>query len=375
MKSINFAKNRLKPNVLFLMFMLFFNAFTTDAQRSNIRIGYIDTEYILENVPEYQQATAQLDEKVERWKLEIEARLSSLAEKRKQLNNERVLLTKELIEERQEELQIEESEILDYQQKRFGPSGDMMIQKKQLMQPIQDQIFNAIQEIATARNYDFIFDKSSDDAVMLYSADRYDVSDQILRTITRSSKRRQAENRAERKEAKSEELVPEINREQEERAQALEDKKAARAKAIEDRRNKQLEAREAKRAEIEAKKQKIIDERNKAIEEKLKARNQGKENIDSEEMKEATGAANEKSNTAILDTTAVKKVGEEKPKTAAEIARERAAKKVADREARKKALEEKKKKILEARAKARQEKLDARKKNDTTSTKKENNEE
>lgn len=375
MKSINFAKNRLKPNVLFLMFMLFFNAFTADAQRSNIRIGYIDTEYILENVPEYQQATAQLDEKVERWKLEIEARLSSLAEKRKQLNNERVLLTKELIEERQEELQIEESEILDYQQKRFGPSGDMMIQKKQLMQPIQDQIFNAIQEIATARNYDFIFDKSSDDAVMLYSADRYDVSDQILRTITRSSKRRQAENRAERKEAKSEELVPEINREQEERAQALEDKKAARAKAIEDRRNKQLEAREAKRAEIEAKKQKIIDERNKAIEEKLKARNQGKENIDSEEMKEATGAANEKNNTAILDTTAVKKVGEEKPKTAAEIARERAAKKVADREARKKALEEKKKKILEARAKARQEKLDARKKNDTTSTKKENNEE
>ena len=113
MKSINFAKNRLKPNVLFLMFMLFFNAFTADAQRSNIRIGYIDTEYILENVPEYQQATAQLDEKVERWKLEIEARLSSLAEKRKQLNNERVLLTKELIEERQEELQIEESEILD----------------------------------------------------------------------------------------------------------------------------------------------------------------------------------------------------------------------------------------------------------------------
>ena len=230
MKSINFAKNRLKPNVLFLLSILLFSVLMVDAQRSNIRIGYIDTEYILENVPEYQQATAQLDEKVERWKLEIEKRLSALAEKREQLNNERVLLTKELIEERQEELQIEENEILDYQQKRFGPNGDMMIQRKQLMQPIQDQIFNATQEIATARNYDFIFDKASDDAVMLYSADRYDVSEQILRSITRSSTRRQAESRAERKEAKNEELVPEINKEQEARAKARKEKLEARKK-------------------------------------------------------------------------------------------------------------------------------------------------
>ena len=86
---------------------------------------------------------------------------------------------------------MKKTEILDYQQKRFGPNGDLMIQRKQLMQPVQDQIFAAVQEIAGNKQYDFVFDKSTD-VVMLYSADRFDISDQVLRSITRSSKRRQA---------------------------------------------------------------------------------------------------------------------------------------------------------------------------------------
>lgn len=195
------------------------------AQRS-VRIGYIDTEYILQNVPEYQEASVQLDGKVQKWKSEIEQRLSEIDQKKNQLSNESVLLTKELIEERQEEISIEESEILDYQQKRFGPNGDLMIQKKQLMQPIQDQIFIAVQEIATNRKYDFVFDKSAD-VVMLYSADRFDISEQVLRSITRSSKRQQAQSRKEKRAAEEEELVPEINKEQEARDQAVADKKSS----------------------------------------------------------------------------------------------------------------------------------------------------
>jgi len=162
------------------------------AQRS-VRIGYIDTEYILENINEYSIANKQLDSKVVKWKSEIEMRLKSLDDEKKKLNNERVLLSSELILEREEDLQIIEDEISDYQQKRFGPGGDLMIQKKQLMQPIQDQIFTAVQEIANSKEYDIIFNKS--DVIMLYSADRYDISNRVLKTINRTSKRIQTENK------------------------------------------------------------------------------------------------------------------------------------------------------------------------------------
>ena len=262
----------MKTRVLFLLAIASIISLTTYAQRS-VRIGYIDTEYILQNVPEYQNATTQLESKVDRWKAEIEKRLSEVDQKKKQLTAESVLLTPELIEERQEEISIEETEILDYQQKRFGPNGDLMIQRQQLMEPIQDQIFTAVQEIATARKYDFVFDKSAD-VVMLYSADRYDISDQVLRSINRTAKRTQAQNRKERKTAEAEEIVPEeTDNSKEARAQALADKKAEREKAIEDRRAKQLADREAKKKALEEKKQQIIEAREKAKQEKLNARN------------------------------------------------------------------------------------------------------
>src|SRR5690606_24135699 len=174
-------------NVLFLLVLVLLCSFNSHAQRG-VRIGYIDTEYILENVPEYQEAMTQLDEKAQKWKIEIQAKISDIEQKRKALSNEKALLTKELIDEREEDIAFEEKEVLDYQQNRFGPSGDLMIQKKQLMQPLQDQIFSAIQDIAANRQYDFIFDKSSDN-VMLYSAKQFDLSEQVLRSINRASKR------------------------------------------------------------------------------------------------------------------------------------------------------------------------------------------
>ena len=161
----------MKSKVLFLLTIIGLMSFVSNAQRG-VRIGYIDTEYILENVPEYQQASSQLESKVQKWKTEIEKRLSIIDQKKKQLNSESVLLTKELYAERLEDISYEEAEILDYQQKRFGPNGDLMIQKQQLIQPIQDQIFAAVQEIAGNKKYDFIFDKSAD-VVMLYSAERF----------------------------------------------------------------------------------------------------------------------------------------------------------------------------------------------------------
>ena len=171
-----------------------------------IKIGYIDTEYILENLPEYNQISKRLEEKAGDWKKEIEERSRKIDQQKASLKSERILLTSEMIEEVEEEILIEEEELSEYQQKRFGPRGDLIIQKQQLIQPIQDQIFNAIRELAKSRNYDFIFDKSAD-IVMLYSDKRYDVSDQILRTISRANNRKKVDSRKDKREIENESLI------------------------------------------------------------------------------------------------------------------------------------------------------------------------
>lgn len=324
----------MKHNVLFLLTLVLMCSLFSNAQRG-VRIAYIDTEYILENVPEYQESMVQLDNKAQDWKNEIQTKLLDIEQKRKNLSNEKALLTKELIDEREEDIAFEENEILDYQQKRFGPNGDLMIQKKQLMQPIQDQIFSAVQDLAAGRKYDFIFDKSSD-AVMLYSAKQFDLSEQVLRSITRASKRTQAETKAELRVAEEEELIPEINEELEAREKALEEKKVERESAIEKRRQEILEAREAKQKEAEARRQQILEEREKAKQEKLDARN--------------SSASNSESEAETNSSTEAKQV---ETKTREQLIEENRQKKLEERAARIKELEAKKKQILEDRQKAK----------------------
>ena len=273
----------MKTKVLLLLTVVLLLSLNVSAQRNGARIGYIDTEYILENIPEYQEATSQLENKVQKWKGEIDQRMSAIEQKRKDLSNEKALLTKELIEEREEDILFEEQEVLDYQQKRFGPNGDLVLQKKALIQPIQDQIFAAVQDIAEQRNYDFIFDKSAD-VVMLFSAQRYDLSDQVVRIITRTAKREQAKSKKERKQAEEEEIFPEeVSPEQEERQKALDEKKAQRAAELEERRKQQEEAREARRKELEERRQKLLEEREKERQEKIKAREEARKKKEEEE--------------------------------------------------------------------------------------------
>ena len=189
-------------------FILLFLTSTFIFGQRGIKIGYIDTEYILENLPEYNQISKRLEEKAGDWKKEIEERSRKIDQKKESLKSERILLTSEMIEEIEEEILIDEKELSEYQQKRFGPRGDLIIQKQQLIQPIQDQIFNAIRELAKSRNYDFIFDKSAD-IVMLYSDKRYDVSDQILRTISRANNRKKVDSRKDKREIENESLIDE----------------------------------------------------------------------------------------------------------------------------------------------------------------------
>lgn len=365
----------MKIKVLFLLSIISLTSFYANAQRG-VRIGYIDTEYILQNVPEYAEASNQLDKKVLQWKSEIEQKLSVIEQKKKELENESVLLTKELYEERMEDISFEEAEILDYQQKRFGPQGDMIIQKRQLIEPVQDQIFAAVQQIAETKKFDFVFDKSAD-VVMLYSAERYDISDQVLRTITRSSKRNQAKNKKERKALENEEVVPVVSDEKDERQRALDERKAKREaelaakraereKILEARRAKQDSLRAARKREADAKRNKTKAERDQKVEENTKKEEtsakadetkkevevKGKNTTDKKSSK-TEGKAEQTVKPVAKDSTTTKK-----PLTAAEI-------KAKDREKRRKALEEKKKKIMEQRKKAREEREKQLKKRDS----------
>ena len=258
----------MKHSVLIALSAFLLAGFSVKAQQT-VRIGYVDMEYILENVPEYKEASTQLESNVQKWKKEIESELERIESMKKGLANEKALLTGELIEEREEEIQFEEQKVADYQQKRFGPQGDLMRQKLQLVQPIQDQVFIAVQEIAANRAYDFIFDKSAD-IVMLYASERFDISDQVIRSITRAAKREQLNSRGEKEELLREESKTveesEVVSEREELKQArlkereelLKERqrerdslRTAKQKAYEERRMKLMEERERKKDSIE----------------------------------------------------------------------------------------------------------------------------
>ena len=240
-----------KVSILIVLFLISSYVYS----QRGVRIGYVDTEYILQNLSEYEETRDQLEEKADEWRREIENRFEEIENKKEALNAERLLLTDELIKEKEEEIEIERNEILDYQQKRFGPRGDLIIQRKQLIQPIQDQIFIAIKEIAKSRKYDFIFDKSAD-IVMLYSDRKFDISDQILRIITRTNNRKQLDSRREKREAEEEDkiLVSDIETEE---IQEIEEENTDNAKKPE----KTLSPKELREKMLEERKQKILASR------------------------------------------------------------------------------------------------------------------
>lgn len=187
------------------------------------------------------------------------------------------------------------------------------------MQPVQDQIFQAVQDIAKAKKYDFVFDKSAD-VVMLYSADRFNISEQVLRTITRSAKRKQLKSNKEKKEAKDEDVTVEVDGSKDARQEALDKKKAERAALV-----------EARKKEIADKRAAAIAAREKLKQEKLDARNKLKNGTD-ENANEEDGTDDKKAET------------EDAPKTREQILEERRQKKLADRAARKKELDDRRKK-------------------------------
>jgi len=254
------------------------------------RIAYIDMEYILENIPDYQNNKAQIDQKVSKWQENVAEKQRELDLMKSNLSNEKALLTKDLIDERIEDIDVKAEDLRKLQNKYFGTTGDLFMLRQQTVKPIQDQVFNAIQEIAVNRQYDFVLDKSSD-LIMLYSNDKYDISDMVIKSITRTEKQndlKNKQNKANESDDVEEKVLTEAQQEQkeiletkkaeqetkkEELQTKIETQKAARAKQREDQLKAIEEARQKKLLEREEAQKKLQEKKaaeQKAREEKLK---------------------------------------------------------------------------------------------------------
>ena len=143
------------------------------------KFAYVNTEYILENIPDYKSAQQNLDNLSITWQKEIEDKYAIIDKLYKAYQAEQVLLTEEMKRRRQDEISQKEKDVKDLQKQRFGYEGDLFKKKQEFVKPIQDKIYNAVKKLATDQSYAVIFDKSSE-LIMLFTNPKYDKSDDIL---------------------------------------------------------------------------------------------------------------------------------------------------------------------------------------------------
>ena len=146
------------------------------------RIAFVDTKYILDQMPDYNAAQQELDRLSTKWQGEIEDRYEQIGKLREAYNAEAILLTEEMKRSRQEDIQKKEQEARDLQKRRFGVNGDLFKKRQELIQPIQDRIYEAIKEVA-GTSYVAIFDLGATGNNVLFASDKYDKSDSVLRKL------------------------------------------------------------------------------------------------------------------------------------------------------------------------------------------------
>ena len=167
-----------------LPIILIFNLL--NAQKE-LRVGYINMDYILSNIEDFEVANKEFEYKIDQWKNEILKKETEIKTKREELEFEKDLIPNQIYLKRSKELEYDFKELDNYRNKRFGPEGDWLVQEKILIQPIQDEVLAIVQKIADKNKFDFIFDKSSA-VIMLYSEKKYDISELVLRSILRQEK-------------------------------------------------------------------------------------------------------------------------------------------------------------------------------------------
>ena len=152
--------------------------FISQAQKYAI----IDTRYILDKMPEYSQAQKQLDAIAADWQKDIDNKQAALDKMYKDYDAEMVMLSDELKKKRQDQLFVKEKELRDLQRQRFGFEGDLFKKRQELIKPVQDKVYNAVQKIATQRGYEFVLDKS-EGITIIFADPKLDKSEDVLREL------------------------------------------------------------------------------------------------------------------------------------------------------------------------------------------------
>src|SRR5215210_802100 len=160
-----------------LSFTIFLSIFAV-AQRYAV----VDTKYILDKMPDYKQAQTKLDQFSDQWQKEIDTRQSALDKMYKDYEAEQVMLSEELKKKREDEIFVREKEVRDLQRQRFGFEGDLFRKRQELVKPVQDKVYNAIQKIAVIRLYDFILDKS-EGITVIFADPKLDKSEDVLKEL------------------------------------------------------------------------------------------------------------------------------------------------------------------------------------------------
>jgi len=178
MLSSSFFQISPMKTLVLCFFMVFGMTFVSSAQK----YGYIDSEFILGKMPEYKEAKERLDKLAERWTKEIEERYEVIKQKKENFLREEEILPAEEKAKRQEEITRLETEAMEMQKTRFGVGGDYFQKRQELIKPIQDKVYEAMQAVASKRNYSFIFDKANQ-SNLVFADSKFDISDEVLKEM------------------------------------------------------------------------------------------------------------------------------------------------------------------------------------------------
>jgi outer membrane protein len=143
------------------------------------KYAFIDTEYILGNIPSYNAAEEKIEKLSEEWEQEIEQIMDQVEKMYKEYQSEKALLTEEMRKKREDAIIQKEKEAKELQKKYFGPEGELFQKREELIKPIQDQVYEAVEELSTEGNYAIIFDTAAGPTIIYFNP-KYDKSDEIL---------------------------------------------------------------------------------------------------------------------------------------------------------------------------------------------------
>ncbi|OFX74450.1 MAG: hypothetical protein A2X12_08780 [Bacteroidetes bacterium GWE2_29_8] len=176
MKNLVISVNNSFRGILIALFILI------SGMSYSQKFAYVNTEYILENIPEYSTAQTELDNLSVQWQKDIEMKLAEIDKMYKSYQADQILLPEELKRKRENEITKKEKEVKDLQKKKFGKDGELFKKRQELVKPIQDKLYKAIEDLSKKGSYAFIFDKAGQ-VTMLFADPKLDKSDEVLQNM------------------------------------------------------------------------------------------------------------------------------------------------------------------------------------------------